>query len=172
VAQFSPKAALHSAPLALAFALPFGPLGEELGWRGYALPRLVHSLGIWFGSLTLGVAWCFWHMPMILLQPGAALPSYMPISVGSVTIYLAQITGIACIMTFVYYNTKGSVLIAVLLHLMFNVSDGVLLDGLPEQTTPILSAMYLTNVCLIFLTGIGALGYLTLQQRATEQPET
>jgi len=128
---------------------------------------MVRTLGTWFGSLKLGVAWCFWHMPMILLQPGAALPSYMPVSVGSVATYLAQITGIACIMTFVYYNTKGSVLIGVLLHLTFNVSDGVLLNGLPEQTTPILSAMYMVNVCFIFLTGTAALGCLSLQQSAT-----
>ena len=131
---------------------------------------LVQSFGTWFGSLTLGLAWTFWHMPMILLQPGAALPSYMPVTIGSVAVYLVQVTGIACIMTLVYYRTRRSVLIAVLLHLTFNVSDGVLLDGLPEQTTPVLRQMYLVNACLIFLVGAVALGCLTLRRRTTSGP--
>jgi hypothetical protein len=112
----------------------------------------------------------FWHLPMILLQPGAALPTYMPVTIGSVALYLAQITGIACIMTLVYFNTRQSVLMAVLLHLTFNISDGVLLDGLPEQAEPVLRQMYLANACLIFVAGIVALGCLTLQRLAPAGP--
>jgi membrane protease YdiL (CAAX protease family) len=107
---------------------------------------------------------------MILLQPGAALPSYMPVTIGSIGVYLAQVTGIACIMTLVYYRTGRSVLIAVLLHLTFNISDGVLLDGLPEQTVPVLRQMYIVNVCLILLAGIVALGCLRLYHRSTSGP--
>ncbi len=168
VRQFSFGASLASAPLVLALALPFGPLGEELGWRGYALPRLVRSLGPWGGSLALGLAWTFWHLPMILLQPGAALPSFMPVTVGSVAAYLAQITGITGIMTLVYCRTRRSTLLAVLLHLTFNVSDGVLLNGLPDQTTSVLRRMYLADVGLILLTGIAALAWLTRLERPSK----
>jgi len=156
-AAFSPWASLKSVPLAVALALPFGPLGEEVGWRGYALPRLVDRQGPWFGSLTLGVAWTFWHLPMILLQPGAALPSFMPVTITSVAVYLAQVAGITGIMTLVYYNTGRSVLIAVLLHLTFNISDGVLLDGLPDLAAPVRRGMYVVNVGLILVAGLVAL---------------
>jgi membrane protease YdiL (CAAX protease family) len=162
VGQFSLGASLASAPLALALALPFGPLGEEVGWRGYALPRLVHRLGPWGGSLALGAAWTFWHLPMMLLQPGAALPSYMPVTVGSAAAYLAQTTGITGVMTLVYYETRGSTLLAVLLHLTFNVSDGVLLNGLPDQATSTLRRVYLANVGVDLLAGLVALACLTL----------
>ena len=46
----------------------------------------------------------------------------------------------------------------------------VLLDGLPEQTTPVLRKMYLVNACLIFVMGIVALGSLTLRRRTASSP--
>ncbi|MGL5908475.1 MAG: CPBP family glutamic-type intramembrane protease, partial [Phycicoccus sp.] len=41
-----------------------GPLGEELGWRGFALPRLVDRHGPWTASFGLGLVWAFWHAPL------------------------------------------------------------------------------------------------------------
>jgi membrane protease YdiL (CAAX protease family) len=44
-------------------------LGEELGWRSYALPRLVKRFGFLGGATVLGVAWCVWHYPRMLAGP-------------------------------------------------------------------------------------------------------
>jgi len=160
--RFDVKAMLGSVPLAYLSALPFGP-GEELGWRGYALPRLLRSYGIWGSTLLLGAAWTLWHAPMIFLMPGAALPEFMPPSVGSIAVYLARCVAITGIMTFVYCNTRGSVLLAVLFHLTFNTSESILFSGLPTPTDDQLLQIYLINVGLMAALAVPLLGWLGLR---------
>jgi membrane protease YdiL (CAAX protease family) len=46
-----------------------GPLGEEPGWRGYALPILQRRFGPVTGALVLGLVWAVWHLPLRLI-PG------------------------------------------------------------------------------------------------------
>ena len=54
-------------------ALPTGPLAEEMGWRGFALPQLQRQTNSLNASLIIGVAWGLWHLPMFWV-PGVALP--------------------------------------------------------------------------------------------------
>jgi len=147
--NFDAAAVLAGAPLTLAVALPFGPLGEELGWRGYALPRLLDRYGPCRASLTLGARWTFWHLPMILLKPGAAQPSFMPLTAGTLLVYLAQISAETGIMTFVYWHTRGSVLVAILLHLAFNTPEALFFAGLPPVAADTQRHVYLINVALL-----------------------
>ena len=96
------------------FALPLF-LGEELGWRGYALPRLQqkHS-GLW-SSVIVGVLWTFWHAPAFWAPEGTAI-SGQPVTLFAVGWYLIFTIGLSILHTFIYNNTKGSVLLAVLFH--------------------------------------------------------
>jgi membrane protease YdiL (CAAX protease family) len=96
-----------------------GPLGEELGWRGFALPRLLERHSPLRASLILGAVWGVWHLPAFLfsgLSQGAlALPSFL-LGAAAVTV----------IGTWLYLGSRGSVLAASLLHLSVNLSQNVI----------------------------------------------
>jgi uncharacterized protein len=83
--------------------------GEEVGWRGFALPRLLSRFGPWSASALLGLLWALWHLPLFYMpgmpQYGTPFPSYVP--------YLAALS---VILTVLALETKGSVIIATLFH--------------------------------------------------------
>jgi membrane protease YdiL (CAAX protease family) len=109
----------------VAFALPFGPLGEEAGWRGYLLPALQRRQSAFAASIVVGVVWTLWHIPMFWV-PGAALPPSVGLSVGAVGIYLLGVTATSVIATALYNSTSGSLLVAVIYHLATNLWHQVL----------------------------------------------
>jgi membrane protease YdiL (CAAX protease family) len=158
--HFNLGSALANMPLAYLLALPFGPLGEEIGWRGFALPRLLSRFGPVKATLVLGGLWTFWHVPMMLWFPGAAIPSFMTLSVTSVAIYLVQITAETALMTYLYIRTNGSVLLAVLAHLTFNTAESVLFGGLPPLAADQQPTVYIVNVALLAILGLVSLAWL------------
>lgn len=95
--------------------LILGPLGEELGWRGFALPRLLQRFSPFVASLILGAIWGIWHIPAFFVstlpQGGLALPTF-----------LVAALCMSILVTWLYLHTGRSVLVAVLFHLMINVA--------------------------------------------------
>ncbi len=110
---------VHLIPVALLVGSVFGPLAEELGWRGYALPRLLERHGPLASSLILGAAWTFWHAPLYWAPAGTSI-SGQPVTLSAVAFYLAFLTGYSVFYTWIHLHTRGSVLLAFLLHLTFN----------------------------------------------------
>lgn len=106
-------------------ALPFGPLPEELGWRGWLLPRLQGRMSPLRASLLIGVVWTFWHTPMFWF-PGAAVPSFLELGPGPVLLYLAQIVAEAILFTALFNRSRGSVLLAIVFHTGFNTAESTL----------------------------------------------
>jgi membrane protease YdiL (CAAX protease family) len=88
--------------------------GEELGWRGYALPRLQARFGSVWASVILGTLWGLWHLPTFWTpgspQYGLPVPGYVLASIGYTFIFLCIING-----------SKGSVLLACLYHAASNL---------------------------------------------------
>jgi CAAX protease family protein len=162
---FSFGSFLGNLPVAYALALPFGPLGEELGWRGYALPRLLARFGPVAATLIIGVMWTFWHIPMMLWMPGASIPAYMQLTTFSVAVYLCQITAQSAIMTFIYVRTGGSVLLAVLAHLAFNTAGAIMFAGLPPFSLDQIRQIYLVKIGVLGLVGLACLLWASREHR-------
>lgn len=117
VASYQPILGSLLAAYPMAFLLTVflgGPLGEEPGWRGFALPRLQDRFGPLRGSLLLGVVWAAWHLP--LFWTGV----WTPPTVANVVMFTVMIVALTVIMTWVYNHTAGSLLIMILMHASFN----------------------------------------------------
>jgi len=100
--------------------LVYGPLPEELGWRGYALDRLQRKWNALVSSLVLGVIWAVWHTPMFFIR-GSLMSEVFPL--WSTKFWVAMGPGIlagAVVMTWIYNNTQRSTLAAILFHFMMN----------------------------------------------------
>lgn len=140
-------------------ALPFGPVMEELGWRGYMLPKLLDRYGIFSASLILGLVWTFWHIASFTF-PGAAIPSVFEVNAWSILLYTLSITSQTLVFTYIYLKTKGSVFIAILLHAFFNASSNVGLTLFPDIVEDTELRVYL-YIFFIFITG--CLGFILLK---------
>src|SRR5437899_2035419 len=99
------------------FVLPFFLVdaitnGEELGWRGYALPRLQARFSALVSSLILGFIWGLWHLPRYL-QTGDGY---------GFALTIAQTICAAVVYTWVFNGTGGSLLLVTLLHAAYNTA--------------------------------------------------
>jgi len=92
--------------------------GEEAGWRGYALPRLVDRYGFWAGSLILGIVWCVWHYPKMLGNPYVPNVADLLPLLGLFSIQIILANFIIC---WLYFRSGRSVVATTLFHTCFNV---------------------------------------------------
>ena len=101
--------------------------GEEVGWRGYALPRLASQFGLAPASVILGAIWATWHLPLFFL-PGA--DTYMQ----SFPLYLAQVIALSAAFAWLYWRTSGSLLLVMLLHAAVNNTKDIVPSGQADAT--------------------------------------
>lgn len=87
--------------------------GEELGWRGYALPKLLQRHGALIASMILGLVWAFWHLPKFLVVGGTH---------EGFGWFLLDVLAKAVLFTWLYQHTRGSLLLAILFHASINTS--------------------------------------------------
>jgi len=102
-----------------------GPLGEEGGWRGYLLPRLLEQGGEARASLIIGIIWALWHLPIMAMfadwRSGVPFPTYVPL-------YTAGIIGLSFVMSRVWVIGRGSLIPCIWLHGLVNAVGGVAFD--------------------------------------------
>jgi uncharacterized protein len=128
------------------FVLFFGPVPEEIGWRGYVLDALQARWSALAASLLLGIAWALWHAPLFFIAGyygDGAPPEPVLFTVG--------ILVHSVLYTWIYNHTRRSVLAAILFHFMINFV-GMLVEGgaWVEWTRTGLTAMVALLVVGIF----------------------
>jgi membrane protease YdiL (CAAX protease family) len=97
---------------ATAFSTPI-QAGEEIGWRGFALPRLAARFGMAAATVVLGVIWASWHLPLFFM-PGSTTYGQ------SFAVYLVQVTAISVAIGWVYRRSGSSLLLPMLMHAAIN----------------------------------------------------
>ena len=162
LAPLNPLLLLVSFPLVLIFG---GALFEEGGWRGFALPRLQRLHSPLVGTLILGPLWACWHLPLFWIRVWGTPPTIL-----TMVLFLATVMFMTIVFTWVFNNTKGSILLAILLHTSFDVLVGPvgLLFPAPVVTdysgaVPLLIGSGVTALVLVALTR-GRLGYRNYRQ--------
>jgi uncharacterized protein len=117
--------------------------GEEIGWRGYALPRLQARYSALVASLIIGVIWAVWHVPKFLTAGDVHDYSFW--------FFALQILAEAIVFTWIYNNTRGSLLMVLLFHAALNTAD-VFLPIIPSavgDSRPMLIAMGLRCIAAL-----------------------
>jgi len=98
----------------LLWFLTYG-LGEETGWRGYALPHLQRKYSATSATLILAVMWAFWHVPAFFYRD-----TYIQMGLLGFPMFLVSITFATMVFTWLYNSTGGSLLLVILFHAFFN----------------------------------------------------
>jgi len=148
----------------LVFQLFSGPLAEEAGWRGFALPRLQEKHNALVSSLILGVIWCCWHIPLFFL-PGASQQS-IPFP-----IYLMLVVTLGVYFTWLYNNAHGSLIITVLAHFCFNLSGGFIAGILGLLPPMILNMAAGSMLVLVVIAIVITFGPQTLTKKPVSELE-
>ena len=92
-------------------------LGEEPGWRGFALPRMQKQYGALWGTLLLGVLWSCWHLPDFLTaSKGGGEGTGWVTFLTNFPIFTVGVVSLSIIMTWLYNHTQGSLFLAILAH--------------------------------------------------------
>ena len=135
--------------MSLFVSLITGATGEELGWRGFLLPRLQQRFNALISSLIVGVIWAIWHLPLWFIPGyGWDVIPYWAFALGAIST--------SVIFTWVLNNTVGSLVMASIIHLMMNFGMSVvgILGLIPSprdgwMIASILFAIYAVMIVMI-----------------------
>jgi hypothetical protein len=130
-----------------------GQAGEELGWRGYALPRLAARLGVGAAGLLLGVLWAGWHLPLFFILRGDTLGQSFPF-------YLLQVTALSVALAWLYVRTRGSLLLTMLLHAAVNNTKDLVPSAVPGASDPWALSASPVGWLTLALLWLAAIGFL------------
>lgn len=134
-----------------------GPVQEEIGWRGFALPRLEARLSPVAASLALGLLHCFWHAPLFLTSEWDTARQ----EPSQYVAYLLLILSLSVVLSWLFNGSRGSVMLAILGHNGLNwalFAAGAVTGRVVENTWP--AALGLAALALVAIAATkGRLGH-------------
>ncbi len=104
--------------------------GEEIGWRGYALPNLSGRIGLARASILLGIVWAVWHLPLFFI-PGTDVAG-QPFPV-----FALSVTALSVAMAWLYARANQSLLLVMLMHAAVNNTTGVVPGDVAAAPNPL-----------------------------------
>ena len=165
-------AALPGVVLLTAYMLVQVGIGEEVGWRGYALPRLQAGHGALVSSAILGSIWTLWHLPLFF-DPATGY------SITPFWVFLFFLLPVSVLITWVFNSTGGSVLVVMILHAVLNASGTPLWRAIPEYgamespTVALVTYNYLLQAAVLWAGAIVVVlvyGATNLSRRSRQVP--
>ena len=125
--------------------------GEELGWRGYLLPRLTEWTGLASASLIVGAIWAAWHLPLFFM-PGADTAGQ------SFPLYVLQLMAYSVTLAWLFWRTGGSLALTMFMHAAFNNTKDIVPSGAAHSTSPFtLDATVVFRLTVLLLWIVAAL---------------
>jgi membrane protease YdiL (CAAX protease family) len=117
---------LYVLPFAILLSTPVQS-GEEIGWRGYALPRLAARFGLASASVLLGVVWALWHLPLFFFREADTYHR-------SFFLFLIQVTAFSVAMAWLWQRTGRSLLLIMVMHAAYNNTKDIVTVVTPVGT--------------------------------------
>ncbi|TMC34300.1 MAG: CPBP family intramembrane metalloprotease [Chloroflexi bacterium] len=147
-----------------------GPLTEEPGWRGFALPRLQQRWGPLAGTVVLGLVWAAWRLPNYFRPDWSSVNGQL--SFSGVAVFFLAAVAFSVVITWVYNHTGGSILMAILVHASINFSQGLTGELFPaaknNEVAPVIAFVILAVVLVVATRG--RLGYAGAQPAPAAAP--
>ncbi len=140
--------------------------GEELGWRGFALPRLQARYQALAASLILGIPWFLFHLPLFLTAGGGVGGNQANEPLFA---FLFQALAASVLATWLFNNTRGSVLLVILFHASANTFPELFHSVAPDALMPWLQAIVFSATAIGVAILFGAKNLSRAYERVREE---
>ncbi len=144
--------------LPLTLVTDTGPLGEEFGWRGFALPRMLTLRSPFGAAVLLGIIWWAWHLPTFFIP--ALSQSHL-----SIPLFLVNSVALSVIMTWCFVRTNGDLLLMLLVHTAANYCGALGIPFTAEVLAEVVCAVLLIGFSPATLRGADATRYRAMPKR-------
>jgi len=135
----------------LLMGLVIGSLAEEFGWRGFALDPLQSRWSALVSALIIGVFWWAWHFPLFFMN--GMLQNEWGVGTMAFWSYAVTVFSLSVLFTWVFNNTRRSILAAILVHFMFNSTLNIVSPISDRVSLIVAGFLALLAVVVIFIWG-------------------